>query len=146
MSRYDDILLLPRHVSVRRAPMSMIDRAAQFSPFAALTGYDGVIAETARLTEQCMELDGESIQQLDLQLQKLQELLPLRPIVTVTWFQPDERKDGGSYRTKTGPVKGMDTVERYLLFADRTRIPFPLLIALQIPNQQEKQDFFALFP
>lgn len=138
MSRYDDILLLPRHVSDRRAPMSMIDRAAQFSPFAALTGYDGVIAEAGRLTERCVDLDGEAVCQLDRQLQRLSEQTHLRPTVTVTWFEPDERKEGGSYRTKTGPVKKLDAAGQYLLFADRTQIPFHQLISLHIPGSWEK--------
>lgn len=132
MSRYDDILLLPRHVSARRASMSMIDRAAQFSPFAALTGYDGVIAETGRLTQPRMELDGEAVCQLDRQLQRLAALIHLRPTVTVTWFEPDAHKEGGSYRTKTGPVKKLDAAGQYLLFADRTAVDFSCITALRL--------------
>lgn len=135
MSRYDDLLHLPRHVSDRRAPMSMIDRAAQFSPFAALTGYDGVIAETGRLTERCVELDGESICQLDRQLQRLSEQIHLRPTVTVTWFEPDKYKAGGSYMTKTGAVKALDATGQYLLFSDRTCLPFHALISLELPQE-----------
>ena len=142
MSRYDDILHLPHHVSSRRASMSMIDRAAQFATFAALTGYDGVIAETGRLTDRCIELDGESVCRLDRQLQRLLEQIHLQPTVTVTWFEPDGRKDGGSYRTKSAAVKKLDTAERCLLLADRTCIPFCQLISLQIPENWEKHPSF----
>lgn len=137
MSRYDDILHLPRHVSTRRASMSMLARAAQFAPFAALTGYDGVIAETGRLTERRIELDGEAVCQLDRQLQRLLEQIHLRPTVTVTWFQPDGRKEGGSYRTKTGPVKKLDAPGQYLLFADGTCLPFQGLISLELLPEQK---------
>lgn len=136
MSRYDDILHLPRHVSPRRAPMSMRDRAAQFSPFSALTGYDGVIAETGRLTERCVELDGESICQLDRQLQRLLEQIDRQPTVTVTWFEPDKYKTGGSYQVKTGAVKKLDPTGQYLLFTDRTRLPFHALISLELTQEK----------
>jgi len=132
MSRYDDILHLPHHVSQRRAPMSLQDRAAQFSPFAALTGYDGVIAEAGRLTERFVELDEGSIQQLNEQLRQILSLLDSQPTVTVTWFQPDQRKDGGRYETKTGPVKKLDTIAQILIFADRTEVDFACITALQL--------------
>lgn len=132
MSRYDDMIHMPHHVSQRRAPMCLQDRAAQFSPFAALTGYDGVIAEAGRLTERCVELDEGSIQQLNEQLKKILALIDRQPTVTVTWFQPDAYKDGGSYQTKTGPVKKLDTVSQTLLFTDRTVVDFSYITALQL--------------
>lgn len=132
MSRYDDMLHLPHHISEKRAPMSLHDRAAQFAPFAALTGYDGVIAEAGRLTERCVELDESSIQQINDQLKKLLTQIHQQPTVTVLFFQPDKWKTGGSYETKTGAVKKLDTLQQHLVFTDRTFIPFHQIISLQI--------------
>ena len=94
---YDDIINLPHHVSTRHPQMSMYDRAAQFSPFAALTGYDDAIQETGRLTEQKIELDEETLEKLDERFQILQEHLGEQPEVRFTYFKPDERKEGGAY-------------------------------------------------
>lgn len=132
MSRYDDMIYLPHHTSEKRAPMSLHDRAAQFAPFAALTGYDGVIAEAGRLTERCVELDESSIQQINDQLKKLLTQIELQPTVTVLFFQPDKWKTGGSYETKTGAVKKLDTLQQHLVFTDRAFIPFHQIISLQI--------------
>lgn len=132
MSRYDDIIHLPHHISEKRASMSLRDRAAQFSPFAALTGYDGVIAEAGRLTERCVELDESSIQQLNEILKRILARIDCQPTVTVTWFQPDARKDGGRYETKTGAVKKLDTVQQCLQFADRTVVDLSCITALQL--------------
>lgn len=131
MSRYDDIIQLPHHVSERRAPMSLQDRAAQFSPFAALTGYDAVIAETGRLTERFVELDEGSIQQINEQLREILSRIDRQPTVTVIWFQPDEYKDGGSYETKTGRVKKVDAVSRSIQFTDRTQISFHQILEIR---------------
>lgn len=132
MSRYDDILHLSRPVSEKRAPMTLQDRAAQFSPFAALTGYDSVIAEAGRLTERCVELDEGSIQQLNRQLNEILSQIDHQPAVTVTWFRPDDRKEGGSYETKTGSVKKLDATKQLLQFADRTEIPFGQLLSIRL--------------
>ena len=94
--RYDDIIDLPHHVSARHHPMPMIDRAAQFSPFAALSGHGDAIAETARLTDARRELDEETQAQLNERIALLAQAAPQRPIVRVTWFQPDAHKEGGS--------------------------------------------------
>ena len=132
MSRYDDIIHLPHHVSPKRAAMSLQDRAAQFSPFAALTGYDGVIAETGRLTEPFTDLDGDAISQLNEPLKQILSVIDAQPTVTVTWFQPDGRKEGGSYETRTGRVKKLDVTGQYLQFADRTQIPFGRILSLRL--------------
>lgn len=134
MSRYDDIIHLPHHVSEKRVQMPLLDRAAQFSPFAALTGYDAVIAETGRLTERCVDLDESAIAELNQQLRKLAERIDSRPTVTVTYFQPDPRKDGGSYQTKTGTVKKLSTTDQHLIFTDRTQIGFDQLIDLRLAD------------
>ena len=132
MSNYQDILHLSRPVSGRRAPMSMIDRAAQFSPFAALTGYEDVIEETGRLTERCVELDEGSIAQINSQLQKLLAVIHTQPVATVVYFQPDPLKDGGSYETKTGQLRAISTVFQNLEFTDRTQIDFEQITAIHM--------------
>ena len=120
MSEYDDIIDLPRPKS-RHEPMPMSDRAAQFSPFATLTGYDAAIAETARLTDQRIELSEEERAELDYKQQYLATLDS--PTVTVTYFVPDERKTGGAYVTHTGVLKRVDEVERMVVFKDGLRVP-----------------------
>lgn len=121
--QYDDIIDLPHHVSAARPRMSMIDRAAQFSPFAALTGYDAAIKETGRLTDDRIELSEESRAALDGKQQLLLDNLADRPEVSVTYFVPDEWKSGGAYVTVTGRVKKVDKFERLLILTDGTKIP-----------------------
>lgn len=117
---YDDIINLPHHVSTRHPQMSMYDRAAQFSPFAALTGHDAAIKETERLTEDWVELDEDSKELLDEKLQMIREHLDEKPEVTFTYFEPDERKQGGAYRTIAGKVKKIDEYEHRILLEDGT--------------------------
>ena len=102
MGKYDDIINLPHHVSQTRPQMSMIDRAAQFSPFAALTGYDAAIKETGRLTDTKLEIGDEERDVLDRKQQYLQKIVADRPEITITYFVPDEKKAGGSYTSLTG--------------------------------------------
>ena len=106
--QYNDIIDLPHHISTTRPRMSMLDRAAQFSPFAALTGYDAAIKETGRLTGQRIELTEECRAVLDRKQQVLLENLAEHPEVSVTYFVPDERKSGGAYVTVAGRVKKVD--------------------------------------
>ena len=118
--KYDDILDLPRPKS-KHEPMPMSDRAAQFSPFAALTGYGDAIDETARLTDRRIELSEEERAELDYKQQYLATLDA--PTVTVTYFVPDERKTGGAYVTHTGVLKRVDEVESMVVFKDGLRVP-----------------------
>lgn len=128
--QYDDIMNLPRHVSNYRRQMSALDRAAQFSPFAALTGYDSAIKETARLTDQKIELE-ESVQAvLDEKLKIMKEQLIGREEVEVVYFQADERKGGGAYLSKTGMVKKIIESERIIMMQDATRIPIADIIEI----------------
>ena len=120
--RYDDLLDLPHHVSVVHPHMSLYDRAAQFAPFKALTGYEDDVEETARLTDHRVELDEERIEQLDARLQLLEEHLADAPTVSITYFVPDARKDGGSYETVSGIVKKIDGVQRVLILRDGRQI------------------------
>ena len=122
-NRYDEIMELPHHVSKTRPQMPMSDRAAQFAPFAALTGYDSAIKETGRLTDERVELDEEALTALDRKYQLLMDTLDDAPEVTIIYFQPDERKAGGQYVSATGTVKKVDTFGRRILLQDGTRIP-----------------------
>ncbi len=128
-SRYGDILNLPRHVSPTRRPMPPLERAAQFSPFAALTGYDAAIAESARATQEKAELGEWELKELD---EKLRRLLSAKdhPLITVTYFQPDSRKQGGAYVTVTERLKRIRLPERQLMLTDGTVISLDAISAL----------------
>lgn len=124
MGKYDDIIDLPRPVSTRHAPMSMIDRGAQFSPFAALSGYDAAICETARLTDQPMDLDESQQAVIDRKIQLLREHEKQQPHIRLTWFCPDERKSGGTYRTVNAAVRRVDPYQQAILLTGGEAIPF----------------------
>ena len=128
--RYDDIINLPHHRSCTRPHMSMHNRAAQFMPFAALTGYDAAIKETGRLTDERIELDVEALSALDMKYQLLMEALDEAPEVTITYFQPDERKAGGKYLTATGAVKKVDDFERRITMQDGSKIPMDDVLSI----------------
>lgn len=130
---YEDILYLPHHVSGTRRQMSMTDRAAQFSPFAALTGYDAAIRETARLTDSSVDLEGDEKAVLNGRLQLLSGCLDREPRITVTYFVPDRRKSGGAYETVEGRVRKIDPLEQALFLGDGTRIPFDRIRYLEEP-------------
>ena len=130
--KYGDIINLPHPTSLNHPRMSLHDRAAQFSPFAALTGHHAAIAETGRLTDQRIELDESEIARVDAALQHLQELLPERPTVSITYFVPDERKSGGSYQTVTGEVKRIDAVSGMIQMTDRREIPIEDVFSIKI--------------
>lgn len=121
-TQYEDIINMPHHVSSTRPQMSMMDRAAQFAPFAALTGDDGAIKETARLTDEKVELGDEAISILNMKIQILVETSEDKPEVCITYFRPDEKKSGGSYVHATGIVKRVDEIERILVLTDDTKI------------------------
>lgn len=129
---YEDILYMPHHVSTKHPPMPASDRAAQFSPFAALTGHDAAIQETGRLTDIQVEQSEELRTLLDRKQQYLATLE--RPEVTVTYFLPDERKDGGAYVTATGQLKRIDPVERVLILVGGQSIPLDDITDLNSPE------------
>ena len=122
VDRYDYIINLPHHVSKTHLPMATPDRAAQFSPFAALAGYDGAIKETARLTDERVELDEAEKNILDQKLSIVEEQLCNEPEITVTFFRPDEKKVGGAYVSISGIVNKIDYYKRAVLMQDGTRI------------------------
>ena len=129
--RYDDIINLPHPTSQRHPRMPIRDRAAIFSPFAALSGHGAAIAETARLTERRMELDEDTRAELDRKQAVLLEHIDEQPEITITWFQPDEKKDGGAYLTTTGRLKKLRELERLLVLADGVEIPLEDVVALE---------------
>lgn len=134
---YDDILHLPHPTSKRHPRMPIADRAAQFSPFAALTGHKAAIEETARVTERRIELDEDAKEQLDQTLQLLLERIDEQPEITVTWFSPDKKKAGGQYHTATGKLKRVDTQESRLILTDGTQIPLEDLLEIRSESFQD---------
>ena len=129
--KYDDIIGLPHPTSARHPRMPISDRAAIFSPFAALSGHSAALAETARLTEQKIELDEDTKAELDRKQAVLLEHIGEQPEVIVTWFQSDERKDGGAYVTVTGRLRKIDEAERALVLLDGTRVPLEDVMELE---------------
>ena len=129
---YDDIINLPHPTSAKHPRMPLSDRAAQFAPFAALSGHSAALVETARLTDQRMELDEYEMARVDAELQHLQELLPGRPTASITYFVPDERKNGGSYQTVIGSVKRIDAVNGVIQMTDWQCIPIADVFSIEI--------------
>lgn len=129
---YDDIIDLPHHTSSTRARMSNLDRAAQFSPFAALSGYDAAIRECTRLTDQRSELDECRKAALNATLQAILEQIHRSPQVTVIHFLPDLKKDGGAYVQTTGHVKKIDPIAGLILFTDGRAIPIEQLYDIRL--------------
>lgn len=128
--RYDDMLDLPHHVSPTRPHMSRADRAAQFSPFAALTGFGAAIQETGRLTEERFVPEEDVRRELDERLQLLKEQIQTCPGASFTYFRPDEKKEGGEYVTVVGNVKKIRETDRLVVLTDGTRIPMEDIIEI----------------
>lgn len=129
--KYDDIIDLPHHVSKTRPQMAVIDRAAQFSPFAALTGHNAAIEETARLTEERVELDEYIKEALNAKLQIIADQLKEYPEIAITYFKPDEKKNGGAYITANSTVKKIDEYERVVIMTDEIKIPIDEIIGIE---------------
>ena len=127
---YDDIINLSHHQSTTRPQMSLHDRAAQFSPFAALTGYDEVLSETARQTEKKLELATDGLETLLARLNLLEKMLMEQPEVTVKYFLPDKKKTGGKHVTVTGRAKKIDEYKQRLVMGDGTTIPLDEIVAI----------------
>ena len=133
--RYDDIINTPWPRPGNRARMDLRDRAAQFAPFAALTGFDGVIRETARLTDAPVYLTEESREALDRALNAIYRSLSRQPEVCLTVFEPDERKDGGAFRELRGRVKKLDLCEGGLVLTDGRKVPFCKICRIETADQ-----------
>lgn len=131
MGNYDDIIQLPHHRSRKRQHMSMQDRAAQFSPFAALTGFEEAIEESGRVTDPRTEMEEFGKAQLDMAMVQLQELLPLHPCVNITYFVPDVHKAGGACESVYGEVRKIDTYRQVLLLMDGREIPLPDILKME---------------
>ena len=122
-TKYADIIDLPHHRSPTRPHMSNYDRAAQFSPFAALTGYEAAVEETARLTDAKLEMTEDKKQMLDEKLRLLLDAADHPPAVRITYFIPDSRKDGGAYETVTGRIKSLDPYGGHIILTDKRTVP-----------------------
>ena len=129
--KYDDIINLPHHVSKKHPQMLLRDRAAQFSPFAALTGHKAAINETARLTDEKQILSEDVIAKLNEQLNLIKENIGTNLIVTITYFVPDDRKSGGAYISNTGVVKKIDEYNHTVILTDKTVIPIEQISEMQ---------------
>ena len=129
---YFEILSREHPTSKKHPRMSRMNRAAQFAPFAALTGYEESIEETARLTDRRIELSEYEIEELNAKLNFIQEHIKERPEVTITYFQPDERKEGGAYITVTGKVRRIDEANKVLVFEDEKIICIGVIVGLYI--------------
>ena len=129
--KYDDIINLPHHVSKKHPQMLLRDRAAQFSPFAALTGHKAAINETARLTDEKQILSEDVIAKLNEQLNLIKENIGTNLIVTITYFVPDDRKSGGAYISNTGVVKKINEYNHTVILTDNTVIPIEQISEMQ---------------
>ena len=123
MRNYDDIINLSRPQYHDLPPMSIHDRAAQFSPFAALVGYDAAVEETARLTDSRREMEEDEINELNRQLSELNKRLLERPMIRVTYFIRDRKKEGGRYASKVGNARTIDQAENRIIFTDGESVP-----------------------
>lgn len=128
MGAYDDIINLPHHVSTRHPRMPAIDRAAQFSPFAALTGFEGAVKEAGRLTDSKIDLCEDQQADLDARLRLLEDVLPQHPKVTVVYYVPDRSKSGGAYMTVSGEIKKFDRIGSNIVLQDNTTIPIDSIL------------------
>ena len=134
MSGYEDILNLPHHVSRKHPPMSMLNRAAQFSPFAALSGYDAAIRETARQTDRRIALSEDEKAEISEKLRLLRDVEAEHPVVTFVYFVPDGRKEGGKYVSLTAQVKRIDEFNRVVWLTDGQSISIDDLLAVDVPS------------
>lgn len=130
--RYDDIIHLPHHRSVSRPHMTLHDRAAQFAPFAALTGHEEAIEETARLTDSEIVLDETAIAAINAKLYEISQRLSEKPVVSITYFRPDAHKEGGAYLTDVGFIRKIDKEEKVLFMDSGIRIPMDRIVELYI--------------
>jgi len=129
--KYDDIINLPHHQSKERAHMSLHDRAAQFAPFAALTGYEEAIEETARLTDEKIALDETAIEKINEKLYEISQHLSEKRSVSITYFRPDTLKKGGAYLTDVGTIKRIDEIEKLILMDSGMKIKLEQIVGIE---------------
>ncbi len=128
---YGDIIDMPHHQSKKRPHMSLSDRAAQFAPFAALRGYEDEISETARQTDKKLELDNDAAALLNERLHIIIESIKNEPEISLTYFIPDDKKEGGKYVSSTGKVRRVDEIQRFIQFKDETKISIDNLLRIE---------------
>lgn len=132
MDKYDDIINLPHYEPKYHSRMSKYKRSAQFAPFAALVGYDEQVKECSRLTDERLEIDDELKEKINYKLNKINELIKNNPVVEITYFIPDVKKDGGKYITEKGNVKRIDYINRFIKFTDNKKIILDDVIDIKI--------------
>ena len=120
--KYDDIINMSHHISKKHPRMSLENRSAQFAPFAALTGYEDEVEETARITDKRIEITDEIKSKINMKLQIIQETIKTNPKVTITYFISDNKKEGGSYKTVTSNVLKIDQYKKLVVLKDNTKI------------------------
>lgn len=135
MSNYDDIIDMPHHISLNRGRMSNVDRAAQFSSFAALTGYEEQIEETARLTDGKLQLSAEEIESLNSDMNYLMDNIALCPEAEIMYFVPDERKEGGKYVSLKGNIKKIDPINRTITDTHNNVLNMDYIHRINIKNR-----------
>ena len=132
MNEYDDIINLPHHVSSRHPQMSMMNRAAQFAPFAALTGHAAAIEETARLTDEQHELADEDSEALNQKMAYLRETINEHPTISITYFEPDRKKAGGMYKSIEGQLKNIDDYNQSIVLKSGEVIFLKSILDIQL--------------
>lgn len=138
--KYKGIIDLPYHGSETRPKMDRVNRAAQFSPFAALVGYYEILGETDRQTVLQEDFGEDDRTELDRKLTLLIEKEKQRPLITVTYFVPDEKKEGGRYVTETKNIKRVDTTLRKMIFTDKTELPLDLIVSFAEKEETDAPD------
>ena len=128
---YEDIVNLPPHISKKHPQPSMMDRAARFAPFAAITGYEEMVLEEARVTEEQIHLDEDAVALICEKINMIQEFIDEKPEIKITYFEPDKKKSGGAYITITGTPKRVDEFEQLLIMTDGKKIKFDSIYRLE---------------
>jgi len=128
---YEDIVNLPPHISKKHPQPTMLERAARFAPFAAITGYEEMVLEEARVTEERIELDEGTLAMLNEKLNIIHESLDSEPVIQITYFEPDKKKSGGAYISVTGTVKRIDEYERLVIMSDGKKIRIDEIFGLE---------------
>ena len=130
-SRYDDMIYMQNPTPTCKPRMSLYERAAQFSPFAALTGYDAAIDETGRLTDTKIDISEDMREKLDLKQNFLADIIDEQPEISVTYFIPDKKKSGGAYVTANGRLKQIDEYEQLIILTDGKKIPIQEVYSIE---------------
>ena len=128
---YEDIVNLPPHISKKHPQPTMLERAARFAPFAAITGYEEMVLEEARVTEERIELDDGTLAMLNEKLNIIHDSLDSEPVIQITYFEPDKKKSGGAYISVTGTVKRIDEYERLVIMSDGKKIRIDEIFGLE---------------